>query len=55
MEKEKSNVKYKQNKSEHISNNRENAALLMEQRKPRLTPEPNLVEDHVVVSVRHTT
>ena len=55
MEKEKSNVKYKQNKSEQISNNRENAGLLMEQRKSRLIPESDLVEDHVVVSLRHTT
>ena len=55
MEKERRNVKYKQNKSEQISNNRENAAVLMEQRKSRLIPEPDLVEDHVVVSVRHTT
>ena len=55
IEKEKSNVKYKQNKSERISNNRENPAVLMEQRKSRLMPEPDLVEDHVVISVRHTT
>ena len=55
MEKAGRNVKYKQNKSEQISNNRENAAVLMEQRKSRLIPEPDLVEDHVVVSVRHTT
>ena len=55
MEKEKSNDKYKQKKSEQISNNRENAAILMEQRKSRLIPEPGLLEDHVVVSVRHTT
>ena len=55
MEKEKSNDKYKQKKSEQISNNKENAAILMEQRKSRLIPEPDLPEDHVVVSVRHTT
>ena len=55
MEKEKSNEKYKQSKSEQIFNNRENAAVLMEQRKSRSIPEPDLLEDHVVVSVRHTT
>ena len=55
MEKEKTNEKYKQSKSEQIFNNRENAAVLMEQRKARLIPESDLLEDHVVVSVRHTT
>ena len=55
MEKEKTNEKYKQSKSEQIFNNRENAAVLMEQRKSRLIPELDLLEDHVVVSVRHTT
>ena len=55
MQKEKSNEKYKQSKSEQIFNNRENAAVLMEQGKLRLIPEPDLLEDHVVVSVRHTT
>ena len=53
MEKENSNEKFKRNKSEKISNNRENAAVLMEELKSRLIPEPDLQEDHVVVSVRH--
>ena len=53
MEKEKSNDKYKQKKPEQISNNRKNATILMEQRKSRLISEPDLLEDHVVVSVRH--
>ena len=44
-----SNEKYEQNKSEQISNNRENADVLMEQRKSELIPEPDLLEDHVVV------
>ena len=55
MEKEKSNEKYKQNKSEKISNNKENAAVLMKQRKSQLIPKPDLQEDHEVVSLRHTT
>ena len=55
MEKEVSNEKYKQSKSEQIFSNRENAAVLMEQCKSRLIPEPDLLEDHVVVSVTHTT
>ena len=55
MEKEKIDEKYKQSKSEQIFNNRENIAMLMEQRKWRLIPKPDLLEDHVVVSVRHTT
>ena len=55
MEKEKIDEKYKQSKSEQIFNNRENTAVLMEQRKWRLIPEPGLLEDHVVVSVRYTT
>ena len=55
MKKEKSNEKYKQSKSEQIFNKGENAAVLMEQRKSRLIPEPDLLEDHVVISVRHTT
>ena len=55
MLKEKSNDKYKQNKSEQISNNRENAAVLMQQRKLRLIPEQDLLEDHVVSSAMHTT
>ena len=54
IEEGKSNDKYKQNKSEQISNDRENAAILMEQRKLRLISEPDLLEDHVVVSVSHT-
>ena len=55
MEKEKSNEKYMQSKSEQIFNNRDNAAVLMEQRKSRLIQEPDLLKDHAVVSVRHTT
>ena len=55
MLKEKSNDKYKENKSEQISNNRENAVVLMEQRKLRLIPEQDLLEDHVVSSAMHTT
>ena len=55
MLKEKSNDKYEQNKSEQISNNRENAVVLMEQRKLRLIPEQDLLEDHVVSSAMHTT
>ena len=55
MEKENSNEKFKQNKSEEISNNRENAAVLMEELKSWLIPKPDLQEDHVVVSVRHAT
>ena len=43
MEKEKSNVKYKQNKFEQISKNRENAAILMEQHKLWLISEPDIV------------
>ena len=55
IEKEKSNDEYKQNKSEQISNDRENAAILMEQIKLRLISEPDFLEDHLVVSVSHTT
>ena len=55
MEKEGRNEKYKQNKSEQVSNNRENAAVLMEQCKLQLISEPDPQEDHEVVSVRHTT
>ena len=50
-EKEKSNEKYKQSKSEQIFNNRENATPGTNgKRKPRLIPAPDLLEDHVVVS-----
>ena len=57
MHKENRNEKCEQNKLKKNFNNRENAAALTEQPKSmdRLIPEPELLEDHVVVSVRHRT
>ena len=55
MEKEKSKVKNKKNKCEQIANNRENATVLVEQRKSQLILDLNLAENHMVVSVKHAT